>query len=125
MPTTWPRLLIPLAATLLPPSVGSGAIKPSCQRNGRHIRWVPKPQKSSADGSGVEVSAAPVISPLSLRKVAVLFGPPSVPRLLVMPLLQRKAWPSVSPGRVAKPTTEPPLFTALAAPNVPPRCQDL
>jgi hypothetical protein len=62
-----------------------------------------------------------VTNALSLTKVAELFGPPSVPRLLFMPLLQRKAWPSVSPGRVAKPTTEPLLFTALAVPNVPPK----
>src|SRR2546428_3961 len=52
-PTTWPRLLTSKAWPLLPPRVGSGAIVPFCQRNGRHIRLVPKRQKSSPSGSGV------------------------------------------------------------------------
>src|SRR5215468_3713570 len=81
-PATWPLLLIPIANPLLPPSVGSGTMTPSCQRNGRHIRLVPLPQKSSPNGSGVEVSAEPTTSPLSLRDIAPLFGPPSVPRSL-------------------------------------------
>ena len=31
-PTTWPRLLSPVASLLLPPSVGSAVITPFCQR---------------------------------------------------------------------------------------------
>src|SRR4029077_5438592 len=109
----------PVANPLLPPSVGSGAIKPSFQRNGRHIR--PEPQKFSPNGSGVEVSAAPVTSPLSLRKAAELFGPPSVPRSVAAPFCQRKARGAVrSRSANALPTTEPLLFTALAAPAIPP-----
>src|SRR5262252_9954948 len=93
-PATWPLLLIPFANPLLPPSVGSGTMRPSRQRNGRHIRL--EPQKFSANGSGVEVSAEPTTSPLSLREDAPLFGPPSVPRSLFTPLLPRNAWLSVS-----------------------------
>src|SRR5215469_1219317 len=119
-PATWPLLLIPIPNPLLPPSVGSGTMRPSRQRNGRHIR-LPLTHKSSPNGSGVEVSAVPTTSPLSLRDIAPLFGPPSVPRSLFTPLLQRKAWLSVSPGRFAAPTTEPLLLTALAWPNVPPK----
>src|SRR5215469_16579053 len=65
-PATWPRLLTSVASPLLPPNVGNGVITPFCQRNGRHIRFVPKKQKSSPNGSGVEVSALPPTLSLSL-----------------------------------------------------------
>src|SRR5215472_14111176 len=120
-PATWPRLLTPAAKPLLPPNVGSGVITPFCQRNGRHIRWVPKKQKSSPNGSGVKVSAPPPTLSLSLgRKDALLFGPPSVPRSVITPFCQRKACVAVSPGRVELPVTEPLLLMPPAKLNVPP-----
>src|SRR2546426_5795117 len=113
-PATWPRLLISLAAPLLPPSVGSGVIRPSCQTNGRHIRCVPKKQKSSPLGSGVEVSASPPTAPRSLngendptpRLPVALFGPPSVRRSVMTPFRQRNACTFRPPGSVEKPITE-------------------
>src|SRR5215469_237174 len=120
-PATWPRLLTSVAMPLLPPNVGSGVITPFCQRNGRHIRPVPKPQKSSPNGSGVEVSAPPPTLSLSLgRRSALLFEPPSVPRSLISPFRQRKACRAVSPGRVEWPSTEPLLLMPPARLNVPP-----
>src|SRR5882762_2376608 len=66
MPTICPRLLIALACPLFPPSVGRAIMWPSRQRNGRHVRFVPKPQKSSPSGSGTDVSDKPTASPRSL-----------------------------------------------------------
>src|SRR5207249_8958475 len=104
-----------------PPSVGSGVITPFCQTKGRHIRCVPKEQKSSPNGSGAEVSAEPPTWPLSLGgQGAMLFGPPSVPRSISTPFFQTKAWLCVLPGRFEKPTTNSRLFMPKATLNVPP-----
>ena len=51
IPTICPRLLIALACPLFPPSVGRARMWKNCQRNGRHVRCVPKPQMSSPFGS--------------------------------------------------------------------------
>src|SRR5215469_15320714 len=90
-PATSPRLLISLADPLFPPSVGRALMWPFCQRNGRHVFPVPKPQKSSPSGSGTAVSAIPTACPWSLippQFIQVLsFGPPSVPRSILNPLM--------------------------------------
>src|ERR1039457_2918045 len=65
-PAICPRLLIALACPLFPPSVGRALISPFCQRNGRHVRCVPKPPTSSPFGSGTPVSANPPACPWSL-----------------------------------------------------------
>src|SRR6516162_4719782 len=118
-PTTSPRLLLSPACPLLPPSVSSAFITPACQRKGRHVRWVPKPQKSSPFGSGVEVSERPTAWPLSFGPGnAWLLGPPSVPRSVITPFCQTKACTAVSRGRVEKPCTCPLLLMPNASLNV-------
>src|SRR5215470_11666599 len=79
-PAICPRLLISLADPLFPPTVGRALIWLFCQRNGRHVFPVPKPQKSSPSGSGTDVSAIPTASPRSLipPQFIQLFAPPSV-----------------------------------------------
>ncbi len=79
-----------------------------------------KPQKSSPNGSGLEVSERIVTSSLPLGVLAWLFGPPSVPRsYLVVPTPERK--PCVSPlGRAAAPPIRPALLMPNAILNVPP-----
>src|SRR6266851_7087858 len=87
-PTTSPRLLMALACPLLPPTVGRALMWPFCQRNGRHVSPVPKPQISSPFGSGTAVSAKPTASPRSLNPAyphIKLFSPPSVPRSILSP----------------------------------------
>src|ERR1035441_7497891 len=82
-PATVPCLLIWLAAPLLPPSVGSAVIAPSCHKNGRQelpAEGSPsalKPQESSPFGSKVDVSASPTAWPVPLRLNATVFAPPS------------------------------------------------
>src|SRR5215831_4977115 len=88
-PATSPRLLIPPAWPLLPPSSGRGVITPFCQTNGRQIRLVPNPQRSSPFGSGVEVSEKPEISLLPLTATPTLTNPPSLPRSAIAPFCQR------------------------------------
>src|SRR5580693_4279194 len=80
-PTTCPLLLMALACPLIPPSVGRARMTPFCQRNGRHVACVPKPQMSSPFGSETEVSDIPTDSPGSLIpfQLIELFVPPSVP----------------------------------------------
>src|ERR1700678_694698 len=80
-PTTCPLLLIPLACPLFPPTGGRPYMTPFFQRNGRHVRCVPKPQTSSPFGSGTDVSYMPTPSPVSLIpfQLIELFFPPSVP----------------------------------------------
>src|ERR1700722_4340586 len=80
-PTTCPLLLMALACPLFPPTVGRALMRPFFQRNGRHVRWVPKPQMSSPFGSGTDVSDIPTASPGSLMpfELIELFVPPSVP----------------------------------------------
>src|SRR6202451_3918789 len=80
-PTTCPLLLMALACPLFPPTVGRPLMTPFRQRNGRHIRCVPKPQRSSPFGSGTDVSDMPTASPRSLIpfQLIELFFPPSVP----------------------------------------------
>ena len=120
-PATWPLLLTPAAKPLLPPSVGSGVITPFCQRKGRHIRFVPKPQKSSPNGSGAPVSTVPPALSLSFgRQLAKLLGPPNVPRSVITPFRHRKACVAVSPGSVEKPSTAPLLLMPPAQLSVPP-----
>src|SRR5215469_14509084 len=103
-PTICPLLLIALACPLLPPSVGRALILPSagralilegCQRNGRHVRWVPKRQTSSPFGSGAAVSESPTTCPESLISphIIQLFGPPSVPRSVLAPSTSISARP--------------------------------
>src|SRR5580692_8330179 len=80
-PTTCPLLLMALACPLLPPSVGRACMTPFCQRKGRHVACVPKPQRSSPLGSETDVSDIPTDSPRSLIpfQLIELFFPPSVP----------------------------------------------
>src|SRR5208282_1830468 len=80
-PTICPLLLMALACPLFPPTVGRALMTPFCQRNGRHVRCVPKPQMSSPFGSGTDVSDIPTASPGSLIpfQLIELFFPPSVP----------------------------------------------
>src|SRR5580692_5366794 len=80
-PTTCPLLLMALACPLFPPSVGRACITPFCQRKGRQVACVPKPQRSSPFGSGTDVSDIPTASPPSLIpfQLIELFFPPSVP----------------------------------------------
>src|SRR6202046_5423929 len=80
-PTTCPLLLMALACPLLPPSVGRACMTPFCQRKGRHVACVPKPQRSSPFGSKTDVSDIPTESPRSLIpfQLIELFFPPSVP----------------------------------------------
>src|SRR3984893_2612032 len=105
-PTICPRLLIPPAWPLLPPSKGSGVITPFCQTNGRHIDGFMKPQTSSPLGSGVEVFELPETVPLSLTAEPPLSAP-RLPRLVITPFCQRNASASRSPVRVETPVTEP------------------
>src|SRR6516165_5890810 len=106
---------------LLPPRVASGVFRPFCQTNGRHMRCVPKPQKSSPYGSGFGVSEKAETSPLSLSgKNAVLLGPPSVPRSVFVPMRHRSACWAVLPARVAAPATQPLLLDEYATLDVPP-----
>src|SRR6266478_3440868 len=83
-PAICPRLLIALACPLFPPTVGRALMWPFRQRNGLHVRFVPKPQTSSPSGSGTDVSAKPTTSPRSLSPPwpIELFGPPSVRSIL-------------------------------------------
>src|SRR5580658_4144504 len=80
-PTTCPLLLMALACPLFPPTGGRPIMTPFFQRNGRHVRCVPKPQTSSPFGSGTDVSDIPTASPGSLIpfQLIELFFPPSVP----------------------------------------------
>src|SRR5579859_1477219 len=80
-PTTCPLLLMALACPLFPPSVGRACMTPFCQRNGRHVACVPKPQRSSPFGSKTDVSDIPTAALLSLIpfQLMELFFPPSVP----------------------------------------------
>src|SRR5215813_12057924 len=120
-PPTWPRLLIAEAEPLLPPSVGSAVMTPFCHTNGRQVRRVPKKQKSSPNGSGVEVSASPGTTSASLGpKNAMLFGPPSVPRSVIRPFCHMKACCAVLSFRAALPTTLPPALMPRPTLNVPP-----
>src|SRR5580700_8511985 len=88
-----------LATPFFPPSVSSGYITPSCQTNGTHVAPTVgfpialKPQKSSACGSGVEVSACPTAWPHAFTPKATLLVPPSpdLPRSPCHPLYQRTA----------------------------------
>src|SRR5215469_2271855 len=77
-PTTCALLLMALACPLFPPTVGRACITPLCQRKGRHVRCVPKPQRSSPFGSGTDVSDIPTASPGSLIpfQLIELFFPP-------------------------------------------------
>src|SRR6202167_4825812 len=61
-PTTCPLLLMALACPLFPPSVGRACMTPFCQRKGRQVAWVPKPQRSSPLGSETDVSDIPTAS---------------------------------------------------------------
>src|ERR1700722_12517533 len=80
-PTTCALSLTALACPLFPPTVGRARMTPFAQRNGRHVRCVPKPQRSSPVGSGTDVSDIPTDSPRSLTpfQLIELFFPPSVP----------------------------------------------
>src|SRR5579871_5718202 len=80
-PATCPRLLMALACPLTPPTVGRALMTPLRQRNGRQVRWVPKPQRSSPLGSGTDVSDIPTASPGSLMpfQLMELLDPPRVP----------------------------------------------
>src|ERR1700723_3086885 len=95
MPTICPRLLIALACPLFPPSVGRALMWKTCQRNGRHVRCVPKPQMSSPFGSRTAVSESPTTCPKSLisPQFIQLFGPPSVPRSSLNPSTSINARP--------------------------------
>src|SRR5215467_8391714 len=89
-PTTSPRLLMALACPLLPPTVGRALMWPSRQRNGTHVRNVPKPQMSSPLGSRTDVSDIPTASPWSLIppqliQLLPVAGFPSVPRSMLTP----------------------------------------
>src|ERR1700687_2253883 len=108
-PTTSPRLFTPpLAQLLLPPRVASGVITRFCQAKPRQTRWVPYRQKSSPNGSGVEVSAFPATSPLSLGRLnAELFGPPNVPSPVLTHFHQRKACFVTPPARISPPLAQP------------------
>src|SRR5271165_2664601 len=115
VPTTPPLSFSAKATPLLPPSVGSGLIAPSCHTNGRHERPSLKPhrKKFSPNGSGAELSAAPTTSPLSFTEEFVnveLFGPPSVPRSVFTPLRHNKACRFASPVRYDHPATHPLLL---------------
>src|ERR1700730_5919599 len=126
VPTTSPRSFIAKDKPLLPPSVGSGVIAPSCQTNGRHKRPSLKlhRKKFSPSGSEAELSAAPTILPLSFTEEFVnveLFGPPSVPRSLFTPLRHSKAWTVESPGSQDQPVAQPLLLTPRASLTAPPR----
>src|SRR5580700_7714450 len=79
-PATCPRLLMALACPLFPPTVERAFMRPFAQKNGRHVRCVPKPQRSSPFGSKTDVSDIPTESPRSLipfQLIELLF-PPSV-----------------------------------------------
>src|SRR5579864_1760132 len=129
-PTICPRLLIALACPLFPPSVGRALMWKNCQRNGRHVRCVPKPQMSSPFGSGTAVSESPTTCPKSLisPQFIQLFCPPSVPRSSLNPATSINARPfrSVPPmlsccpgGRFpAMISVQPSLLTDMAQPRL-------
>src|SRR5207237_2471408 len=73
--------------------------RPLAKEKGDISRLVPQKQKSSVNGSGVEVSEKLVTSLLALSAAAWLFGSPSVPRFFISPFRHRKACRTVSPGR--------------------------
>ena len=95
---------------------------PPLQTTGRQTRK--SPQKFSPNGSAIEVSERPTISPRLLIDPATLKGtgspPPSVPRSVITPRRQRKACSAASPSVVENPTTHPLSFTPKAWLKVPP-----
>src|SRR5262249_10492529 len=128
-PAICPRLLISLADPLFPPSVGRALMWPSRQRNGRHVSFVPKPQKSSPSGSGTDVSDIPTASPRSLMRPQFiqLFGPPSVPRsILSSPMLiAARPFTGNDPEKLVKGSripfmvnVQPRLLRAMAQPRL-------
>src|SRR5713101_6730952 len=126
-PTTWPRLLTPVAKPWLPPSVGSGVITPSSDTKPRQIRPVTEGKNavqlhSSPSGSMSAVSAMPTTVPWSFNPghTTLLFGPPSVPRSRIDPPRHRAAWRVWFPGRLEKPATRPRLLMAVPRFTVPP-----
>src|SRR6266853_85953 len=60
-PVIRPRLFMAVACPLFPSSTGRALMWPFRQRNGRHVRCVPKPQKSSPFGSRTFVSEKPIV----------------------------------------------------------------
>src|SRR5215472_18389011 len=129
-PAICPRLLIALACPLFPPSVGRALMWKYCQRNGRHVRCVPKPQMSSPFGSGTSVSEKPATCQKSLisPQFIQLFSPPSVPRSILNPSMPSTArplrsfpnWLSCSPGGRFPDmiSVQPSLLTDMAQPKL-------
>src|SRR5262245_8275748 len=83
-PTTWPRVFTPraIAAHLHGPPPGSAVTS----------IIVPLVQRKACPSSAVE--ADPTTCPDLLMATAKLEGPPSVPRSIIEPSSQRKAWSS-------------------------------
>src|ERR1700681_2601062 len=88
-PTTWPRLLAPVAKPLLPPSVGNALITPQVQTNPTQVGPVAVAPGQKAEqlqfsprGSGVAVCEIPAMMPMLFftGQATLLLGPPSVPR---------------------------------------------
>src|SRR5437667_2986660 len=91
IPTTCPLLFIPLVGTALlaPPRVPRSVFAPFCQRTARH--WVVSLKQKAGLPPELVVSATPTTWVELLTALAVLLGPPSVPRSVIAPLFQRKA----------------------------------
>src|SRR5437762_1184100 len=131
-PTTWSRLLTPVAKPWLPPSVGSACITPFSHTNPRQIWPVTLGKNavqlhSSPSGSRSAVSAMPTTVPWSLSpgQTTLLlhagqFGPPSVPRSRIDPSRHRAACRVLSPGKLEKPATQPRLLIAVPRLVTPP-----
>src|SRR6266404_2616158 len=126
-PTTWRRLLEPVANPLLPPSVGSARIVLPSHTTPRQVLPVREGKNAlqlhlSPRGSTSFVSAIPESRPRSFftGQMMPLLGPPSVPRSKLEPRSQRVACWVASPGRFDVPDAQPRSFRLLPELTVPP-----
>ena len=118
-----------MAKPCVPPSVGSGVITPSFQRKPTQRKPVrvaagkKKPQlQVSIFGSASAVCEMPVSTPrvFFTGQSTALFGPPSVPRSVSVPLSHSVAWMLWLLLTRERPATHPRLLMLVPRLEVPP-----